>query len=348
MKDAGSPSAPPRMKAIALFSGGLDSCLAASVVRDQGVEVEAFNFQMPFCQTGKQGTSCGNAVRIADTQDFSLRVFHIGREFMEIVARPRHGRGRNMNPCIDCRILMLRKAREMMAGAGASFVVTGEVLGQRPLSQHWRAMRTVERESGLDGLLVRPLCAKLLPPTIPEIKGWLDRDRLLAVQGRSRKEQFALARRYNLADPPTPAGGCLLTDPAYSRRLKDVLECGSELTVHLAQLIRQGRYFRLDPTAFAVVGRNENENRALEDMQQEDEWLFRAANCMGPSAIGSGRIAPELREKIAGLVARYSDKPGDGRVEVEAREGRTGEWATLEVRARDPAPPASARVPEVS
>jgi tRNA U34 2-thiouridine synthase MnmA/TrmU len=329
------------VKAIALLSGGLDSCLAASVVRDQGVDVEAFNFQMPFCQSGAQGTSCGNAMRIADLQGLNLRVVHLGAEFMEIVVRPKHGRGKNMNPCIDCRILMLRKAKERMADVGASFVITGEVLGQRPLSQHWRAMRTVERESGLDGLLVRPLCARLLPPTIPEIKGWLDRERLLAVQRRSRKEQIALARHYDLTDQPTPAGGCLLTDPAYSRRLRDVLDCGRELTVHLAQLIRHGRYFRLDPATFAVVGRNESDNGTLEGMQQQDEWLFRAANCMGPSAIGSGKVTAATKEKISALVARYSDKPEDGRVTVEVRRGRSGEPVVMSVETREPTLPAT-------
>lgn len=327
------------MKALVLLSGGLDSSLAAAAVREQGVEVEAVNFQMPFCPAdAATGSSCGSATRMANVLGLRLWVLHLGDEFVDIVVHPRHGRGKNMNPCVDCRILMLAKTRDLLAGAGASFVVTGEVLGQRPLSQHWRALRTVERESGLDGLVLRPLSARLLPPTIPEIEGWVDRSRLLAFQGRSRKEQLALAGSFGIQDPPTPAGGCLLTDPAYSSRLRDVLEHAGSLSVHVSQLIRHGRFFRVSPESFAVIGRNERDNDRLETMQGEEEWLFRPLNCPGPSAIGVGAMPPAAREAVAGRVARYSDRPGSGTVEIEMRRGRAGERAVVSVRAPENPP----------
>ncbi len=313
------------MKAIALLSGGLDSCLAVKVIQEQGIEVLAFNFQTAFCQTGSKGSSCGDATKIADSQKFSLKVIHIGQEYLDMVAKPKHGWGKNMNPCIDCRILMLNKVKGYMDDTGAKFIITGEVLGQRPLSQHWRAMQSVERESGLEGLLLRPLSARLLPPTIPEIKGWVDRDKLCAIQGRSRKEQFAMAKNYGVEDPPTPAGGCLLTDPAYSDRLRDVLKHTGGLTVHLAQVIKYGRYFRFNEKVFAVVGRNEDDNFHLESLQRDDEWKFMPVNCVGPVALGLGDLSSEQRRAVAAIVARYSDRPADGTVQVEAKLGKTGE-----------------------
>ncbi len=312
------------MKCIALLSGGLDSCLAVKVVAEQGIEVLAFNFQTAFCSTGSKGASCGDATRISDQEKFNLKVIHIGQEYLDMVAKPKHGWGKNMNPCIDCRILMLNKAKEYMEVTGAKFIITGEVLGQRPLSQHWRAMKDVERESGLEGLLLRPLSARLMPPTIPEIKGWIDRDKLCAIEGRQRKEQFAMAKAYGVENPPTPAGGCLLTDPAYSDRLRDVLEHTGGLTVHLAQVIKYGRYLRLDAKTFTVIGRNQEDNFHLEALQLPDEWKFRPLNCMGPVALGNGPLDDTAKRSIASMLARYADRPADGIVQVEARQGREG------------------------
>ncbi|MEK7765932.1 MAG: hypothetical protein AAB368_06810 [bacterium] len=334
------------MKAIALLSGGLDSCLAVQVIQAQGVEVEAFNFQTALCATGSKGASCGDATRIAAAQGFNLRVIHIGQEYLDMVSRPKHGWGKNMNPCIDCRILMLRKARQHLDDVKASFIITGEVLGQRPMSQHWRAMKTVEHESGLEGLLLRPLSARLLPPTIPEIKGWVDRDRLPAIEGRQRKEQFAMAKAFGLVDPPTPASGCLLTDPAYSDRLRDVLRHSStgRLTVHLAQVIKYGRFFRFTPVAFVVVGRNEDDNFNLEGLQTESEWSFKPVNCVGPVALGVGELDGELRRKTASILARYADRPADGQVLVAARQGPEGRDEMILTGALEPERAGAARI----
>ena len=312
------------MKSIALLSGGLDSLLAVKIVAEQGVGVLALNFQTPFCTSKPGAGSCGQVSRLADLSGIELKVLHLGQEYLDMVARPKHGWGRNMNPCIDCRIMMLKEAARHMEPAGARFVVTGEVLGQRPMSQHMAALKTVEKESGLEGLILRPLSAKVLAPTVPETEGWVDREKLLAIQGRSRKDQFALAKRYGIAEPPTPAGGCLLTDPAYSARLKDVLKHAGGLNGHLAAVIRHGRYVRLGPEAFVVVGRNEEDNRQLEALGKDEEWFFGPVNCMGPVTLGVGAFDAEARRRIAGIVARYSDRPPDGRVEVEARRGKAG------------------------
>jgi tRNA U34 2-thiouridine synthase MnmA/TrmU len=249
-----------------------------------------------------------------------------------------------MNPCIDCRILMLHKVRPYMEAAGASFVITGEVLGQRPMSQHWTAMQTVEKESGLEGLLLRPLSARLLPPTIPEIKGWVDREKLCAIEGRQRKEQFAMAKAYGVESPPTPAGGCLLTDPAYSDRLRDVLDHTGGLTVHLAQVIKYGRYFRLDDRTFAIVGRNQDDNFHLEALQQPDEWRFKPVNCLGPTALGVGALDDAQRRAVSSILARYADRPADGVVQVEARRGKEGEPELFLATAAEPETVGATRV----
>lgn len=324
------------MKCIALLSGGLDSCLAVKVMEAQGVEVLAFNFQTAFCSVGSKGASCGDASKLAASEKFNLRVIHIGQEYLDMVSKPKHGWGKNMNPCIDCRILMLNKAKAYMEETGAKFIITGEVVGQRPMSQHLRAMREVEKESGLEGLLVRPLSAKVLPPTIPEIKGWIDRDKMCGIEGRQRKEQFAMAKAFGVVEPPTPASGCLLTDPAYSDRLRDVLAINGKLTVHLAQVIKYGRYFRLSDKAFAVVGRQQDDNFHLEGMVKPEDWIFRPINTVGPVALGIGEITDDHKTAIASILARYADKPAEGRIQIAVALGGEGERTMVMA---DPAEP---------
>jgi len=318
-------------RAIVLLSGGLDSCLAVRVLQEQGVEVVAVNFQTPFCQDGGAGGSCGSATKVADALGLPLRVLYLGEEFLRIVEKPPHGHGKNMNPCIDCRILMLKRAGELMAATGATFVATGEVVGQRPMSQHLKAMNEVEKECGLTGLVLRPLCAKLLEPTIPEKEGWVDRERLLSLSGRTRKDQFRMAREANLSYTPSPAGGCLLTDPGYSNRLKDFLGHGGELTAHTATLLRYGRHFRLSESVMLMVGRNKGENDQLESLQDESETIFRQVNCLGPVALGRGEFTGAIRQAAAARIASHTDRPADGLVVLEMRVGRSGEPVRLEV-----------------
>jgi tRNA U34 2-thiouridine synthase MnmA/TrmU len=302
-----------RMKALALLSGGLDSTLAIKVVLDQGIEIEAVNCFTPFCQcSGKKG--CGHeAKRATDGLGVRLKIFNISTEYIEVIKAPRHGYGKNINPCIDCRILMLRKAKEYMKETGSSFIITGEVLGQRPMSQHKAALRIIERESGLEGLILRPLSAKLFPPSIPEKEGWINRKRLLEISGRSRKPQMALAAEYGIADYPCPAGGCLLTDPGFTRRMKDLLK-HCEITLNDIQLLKLGRHFRLRSQAKLIVGRNKEENETLLGLAKRDDICFRPVDVVGPIGIGRGNFDQNTITLASQIMARYSDGISDDNV----------------------------------
>jgi len=301
------------MKALALISGGLDSTLAIRVVLDQGIDVEALNCLTPFCLcSGKKG--CGHeAKRATDKFGVKLKIFNISTEYIEVIKGPRYGYGKNLNPCIDCRILMHRKAKEYMRNTGASFVITGEVLGQRPMSQHRAALKTIERESGLEGLILRPLSARLLPPSIPEKEGWIDRERLLEISGRSRRPQMALAARYRIVDYPCPAGGCLLTDPGFARRMKDLM-AHCEITLNDIQLLKSGRHFRLRNQAKLVVGRNKEENEALLRLAKRDDICLRPVDVKGPIGVGRGYFDQTTITLASQIIARYSDGLPDDKV----------------------------------
>ncbi|MBU2251012.1 MAG: 7-cyano-7-deazaguanine synthase, partial [Candidatus Omnitrophica bacterium] len=228
------------MKAVALFSGGLDSTLAIKVMVDQGTEVVALNFTSPFCRCQRgEGCSVPISSRAKDL-GVTFKSMYLGEEYLEIVKNPKHGYGRNCNPCIDCRILKLKKARILMETIGASFLITGEVLGQRPMSQHREALRIIEKESGLEGLILRPLSAKLFEPTLPEKKGWVNREALLDISGRTRKPQIQLADQLGIKDYPCPAGGCLLADPGFSKRLRDIFQ-HDEFNLDNVELLKIGR-----------------------------------------------------------------------------------------------------------
>jgi tRNA U34 2-thiouridine synthase MnmA/TrmU len=237
-------------KAIGLLSGGLDSTLAVRLILEQGIEVKAVNFVTPFCTCTKKG--CQNeAKKVSEKFGIELKIIGFKEEYIALVKNPKYGYGKNMNPCIDCRIFMFSKAREIMEETGADFVFTGEVLGERPMSQNLRAMKIIEKESGLEGRLLRPLCAKHLPPTIVEKLGIVDRDRLLSVTGRSRKPQISLARSLEIDDYPCPAGGCRLTDPNFARKLRDAFDHNEDSLVDIT-LLRYGRHFRL-PSGAKVI-----------------------------------------------------------------------------------------------
>ncbi|NQT52811.1 hypothetical protein HQ576_12200, partial [bacterium] len=212
------------VKAVALLSGGLDSSLAVRVVQEQGVEVEGIHFLSVFNGSAPATPTVLRPLRVARQLGIRFRPVNFTREQLGLVRHPAHGYGANMNPCIDCHMAMLRRAAKIMEDVGARFIVTGEVVGQRPMSQRRRVLGEINRETGLDGLILRPLSAKLLPPSIPEKEGWVDRERLLDIQGRSRKRQLALAAEYGITEHASPAGGCLLTDPRFSTRLRDLLD----------------------------------------------------------------------------------------------------------------------------
>ena len=250
-------------------------------------------------------------------KNLNLKLFsiNVSDEYLEIVKNPKHGYGSNMNPCIDCRILLFKKAKEIMQKEGASFVITGEVLGQRPMSQKLNTMRLIEKEADLEGLVLRPLSAKLLGPTIPEKEGWIARDKLLAIVGRSRKEQIALACELGINDYPCPSGGCLLTDPEFSRRLKDLMKHDT-FNLDNIQLLKVGRHFRLSNTSKLVVGRNEKENERILNLALENDYLFIPLSIAGPTALGRGIFNEELIRISGGITSRYCDINDNSVVEI--------------------------------
>ena len=295
-------------KAIALLSGGLDSTLAVRLMLDQGLEVHALNFVTPFCTCSRKGRC--EARRVADQFGIPVRVTALTDEFFRLLISPKYGYGSGMNPCLDCRILMFSRARENLEEIGADFVFTGEVLGQRPMSQHLRAMRIIDRESGLDGRVLRPLSAKLLPPTIPERQGIVRREALLGIRGRSRKEQMALATECGIADYPCPAGGCRLTGPGFARRMRDLVTHTPAFDLNEVELLKVGRHFRLSPAAKAVVGRDEEENHRIRLLAKLGDYLFEVQTWGSPLTLLRGEADGEGIRRAAAITARYSDAPG--------------------------------------
>lgn len=305
------------MKAVALLSGGLDSTLAVRAVLNQGVEVEALNFITVFCRCTAKGSSCLSSQGAAQKLGIGLEVFNISEEFLEVVKQPKYGYGKNVNPCLDCRILMFKKGREHMDRNGASFIVTGEVLGERPMSQRREAMQVIERESGLQGLVLRPLSAKLLPLTVPEKKGWINRESLLDISGRSRRPQIELASNYGINDYPCPAGGCLLTDPGFALRMKDLMKNKPDFSLNDVQLLKLGRHFRLTPLAKAVVGRNEEENGKILSLAKKGDTILSVKNFPGPLSLARGEVGHQEILQSAIITAKYSKAKFLPEVEVE-------------------------------
>ena len=300
------------MKAIALISGGLDSILAAKVIQEQGIDIIPLHFKIPFCQRDKKvASNKGDKFSlVADNLGIELKIVDIGAEFLKLLENPKYGFGTNMNPCIDCKILMLTKAKELLKVMDAAFVVTGEVLGQRPMSQHRQALETIERKSGLEDLVLRPLSAKLLTETTPERQGWIDRGKLLDFSGRTRKPQMELAKNFNIENYPNPAGGCLLTDPEFSRRLKDLM-AHQEFNMHNIELLKFGRHFRIHPEAKLIVGRNEKENAELVNSVKSNDLLFMPTDeIAGPTSLGRGNFNAESIKLSCQITCRYCDLNG--------------------------------------
>ncbi|MCP4684677.1 MAG: hypothetical protein GY867_04430 [bacterium] len=296
-----------RGHAIALFSGGLDSALAILLMLKQDIEVTALTFMTHFgCDLGDR-SSCGTDPYPASEKfGFNVKLMHLGQKFVDIVESPKFGRGGHMNVCIDCRILMLNEAKACMEMTNADFIITGEVLGQRPFSQQKDKMHLVLRETGLKGKLLRPLSAKLLRATEPELSGMVDREMLESINGRSRKRQMELATEHGLEDYPNPGGGCLLTDEGYSNRLKDLLAHSDRLSFEDLNLLRVGRHFRLDPATKVVVGRNEKENNLLMGYRRDHHCLLEAPDIGSPLTLLIGNTSEGNIEKAAMITARYT------------------------------------------
>jgi tRNA-specific 2-thiouridylase len=322
-------------RAVALFSGGLDSQLAVVLVKNLGVDVTALTFATCFGCGGDKPGGCGyTTTQMADRLGVSILPIDLGQSYVDMVVNPRFGRGKHMNPCIDCRIMMLRTAKSFLDEVGADFLITGEVLGQRPMSQRRDAIALVDRETGFGEIILRPLSAKLLPITKPERDGLVDRELLCDIQGRSRHRQITLAEKLGITDYPTSAGGCLLTDEGFSRRLSDLLRHVDNPVVRDIELLKLGRHFRTPNGAKIIVGRNESENDALERLAGEGTPRLIAIGVGSPLTLVIGTMDDETKEAAARITARYSS--GRTQVEVEVDIETTSKRETLVVPTEPP------------
>ena len=315
-------------RAIGLLSGGLDSLLAVRVLLDQHIEILAISFVTPFFNSRK-------GAQAATTLDVPFRSIDITDEHLRMMRHPKHGFGRNMNPCVDCHTLMLKIAGGVMEAEGYDFLFTGEVLGERPKSQNRRALDIVAKESGYPDLVLRPLSAKHLEPTRPERDGVIDRERLLDFHGRSRKPQLALAEKYGITEFPTPAGGCLLTDPRYSRKLRELWEKSPDASVDDIRLLAVGRHLRLSDTTKLVIGRKKEENDRLDALMRPRDTRLFVFGVPGPVGILRGPADENTRRLAAEITARYSDAPADARVTVVLTTGGVDAQLTVTPANRD-------------
>jgi len=288
------------IKAVGLLSGGLDSTLAAKLMLEQEIDVYAINFTSPFCTCTPKKAGCAAVVTaVKELGGIALKQVALRDEYLEMVRNPKHGYGSGMNPCLDCRIMKIKKASEYMRRIGASFLFTGEVLGQRPMSQHRRAMDIIDRESGFQEHILRPLSAANLEPTIPEKEGWVDRSKMLGISGRSRKTQISLASQKGIRDYPCPAGGCLLTDKNFADKMRDYFNYTEHPSVKDIPLLKVGRHFRLDHGDKVIVARNEHESKSLIDLCRPSDHLFTPLSFSGPSVILQGTFMPAAVGKMA-------------------------------------------------
>lgn len=338
-----SSSQPKQRKAVALISGGLDSMLAAKVIKDQGVHVEGINFYTGFCVEGhthairkkdKKKEKRNNALWTAEQLGIKLHIIDISEQYKDIVINPKHGYGQNLNPCLDCKIFMVNQAQAWawMEENNFDFIITGEVVGQRPKSQRADTLPVIARESGAEDRLLRPLCAKNLPPTLPEREGWVDREQLFAFHGRNRKPQIELARKLGFEDFAQPAGGCcFLTDESYSRKLADLWQARGERRYELDDilLLKIGRHIRPNQRFKLIVSREQGENNFLEGYRKEFTNL-RLLSHPGPLALIDGSPTEQDLLLAARIVGRYSKgRIADSiRVEISNTDGQVSQVET--------------------
>lgn len=303
-----------KIKAVALLSGGLDSNIAVRMMKEQNIDVEAVAIKTPFCDFDC-GKGCGHKVmEVSSELDIKLNTVYLGKEYLTMLKNPKHGYGSGMNPCIDCRKMMYEEAKKHMEKIGADFLITGEVLHQRPMSQNSNALSIIENETNMEGKVLRPLSAQLLPKTDAEKEGLVDRSLLGSIHGRSRKEQLMLADKFGIADPPNSAGGCLLTDPQFSKRIRDLFKYSSEPCINDVDLLKVGRHFRLDSYSKLIVGRNRDENEKLKSLALVSDYVIEPVVIPGPVAILRNNDSnPDLvkyEESLMisiGILLRYSD-----------------------------------------
>jgi tRNA U34 2-thiouridine synthase MnmA/TrmU len=306
-------------KAVALLSGGLDSTLAVKLMIEQGVDVKAVAIKTPFCDFDC-GHGCGFRVKeVAEKLGVDLKTVYLGDDYLEMLKNPKHGYGSGMNPCIDCREMMFKVAKDYMQEIDAKFIVTGEVLEQRPMSQNPRALKIIEHESGLDGKVLRPLSAKHLEPTEAENSGFVKREQLLSIKGRTRRTQIELAKTLGITDYPNSAGGCLLTDPHFAKRVEDLFEYVDKPTLNDTELLKLGRHFRINKNAKLVVGRNEDENNVITSLAASSDLLLEVKDHKGPIALLRGVYDESVLALAGSIVHRYSDAPKDAECAITIR-----------------------------
>lgn len=300
----------PPIKCIALLSGGLDSMLAIRIMQEQGIEVEAVNFKTAF--TCCQDTSA----QVAHKLGVRLTVLTQDDDYLKLIAQPRFGYGKGANPCVDCRIYMFDKATEFMRQVGAKFMVSGEVVGQRPMSQKKQDLKVISHHSICNDTLLRPLSAKCLPPTLPEREGWVDREQLYDFVGRGRKGLIALAKELGIEEIPSPSTGCSLTEVRFSKKVFDLIQLKPDANRWEYDLLSIGRHFRLDDATKVIVGRDESENLRLRYLHSLPEAASSATlhplGFQGATAMVVGDLTSHSREFAVGLVVRYSKDPYDG------------------------------------
>jgi tRNA U34 2-thiouridine synthase MnmA/TrmU len=312
------PEEEKKPKAVALLSGGLDSNLAVRMMLEQGIDIEAVAIKTPFCDFDC-GKGCGQRVKeVADELGIKLKTVYFGEEYLRMLKNPKYGYGSCMNPCIDCRGMMYNAAKEHMKKTNADFVITGEVLFQRPMSQNNRALHIIEKETDMECKVLRPLSAKHLPPTDAEKIGLINREKMGDIKGRSRKGQLMLAKHFGISEPPNAAGGCLLTDPSFSMRVKDILDhCDDIPTLNDIELLKVGRHFRITHDAKFIVGRNKDENEVIKALVTDRDIIIEVKDYVGPICIlRCKNYDYSLLIKCAAIAARYSDAPRHDHCEV--------------------------------
>jgi len=316
--------------AIGLYSGGLDSILAAKLIVDQGFYAILVKFVSPIFE--ERQSEIGDLNHILPSGYFSFRKIEMGEDYSLLLQSPKYGYGKNVNPCLDCKIFMMKKAGQVLKEQEGAFVFTGEVVGQRPMSQRKDAMRIIERESGLNRYLLRPLSAQLLPPTIAEESGLINRDALLNISGRSRKRQIELAQKFGISDYPGPGGGCLLTDASFARRFKMILEEKNKvIQSDDLQLLKLGRHFMIRSGIRLIVGRNHSENQKILALGKKNDWIFRVIGAPGPISLGRGNLEIEDFECAASITARYSDAKAQKKIPVGFNLRKNSHQHILEV-----------------
>ena len=302
-------------RALAMVSGGLDSILAAKLIKDQGIEVIGICYKSYFFDES-------NAVRMSEQIGIRLEVVDFTEEHFQMIKNPEHGRGKNMNPCIDCHAMMMRYSGELLEKLNADFIITGEVLNQRPMSQNKQALNVVKKISGFSDKILRPLCALNLEPTKMEIDGLVDREKLLKISGRSRKEQMELAEKWGIKDYPSPAGGCKLTEPNYSHRLRLALDINENLTAKTIELLKYGRHFLTENNKVIIVSRTGDEGEEIKALLDKNDTIFIPSSHMGAMAVIEGDSSLEDNELACKIVSRYSK--GKDEEEVTVKFGKFG------------------------